>query len=105
MPSLTAAVAIASSATPPFWSLDKHEHMFAWCADGKGSADTAGGGFAPEVLEAVVLACLGREDVHDHVPVVHEDPACFAVALGAAGEQPFAGGVHVAGLLQLLVDP
>src|SRR3954449_3539064 len=32
------------------------------------------GRFAPELLEAVVVARLGREDVHDHIEVVHEDP-------------------------------
>src|SRR5688572_12856188 len=66
----------------------------------KGSADAAGRGFAPEVFQPVVLACLGREDVHDHVPVVEQDPAGFAGALGAAGEQAVVGA-----LLQLLVDP
>src|SRR3954463_6020440 len=83
----------------------QHEHMFAYWADGKWSADAAGGCFAPEVFESVVLPCLGREDVHDHVPVVHEDPAGLAVALGAAGQQPLAGGVHLTTLLQLLEDP
>src|SRR5215208_6625656 len=70
------------------------------CDSSFGSADRAGRGFAPQVFEPVVLACLGREDVHDHVPVVHEDPAGLAVALGAAGQEAV-----VAALLQLLVDP
>src|SRR3954454_16171021 len=82
----------------------QHERMFAYWADGKWSADAAGGCFAPQVFEPVVLPCLRREDVHDHVPVVHEDPAGLAVALGAAGQQALAGGICLAALLQLLED-
>src|SRR5439155_20332610 len=52
---------------------------------------------APELLEAVVRAGVGREDVNDHVEVVHEDPAGLAEALDAAGQQAVA-------VLQALVD-
>ena len=40
-----------------------------------------GGHLAPQPLEAVELARLGREDVHDDVEVVHEDPARLGHAL------------------------
>src|SRR5262245_29573218 len=65
----------------------------------KGLADAAGRGFAPEVFQPVVLACVGREDVHDHVPVVEQDPAGLAVALDAARQEAAVGVV-----LQLVVD-
>src|SRR3954466_7703895 len=42
---------------------------------------------APELLEAVVLARLRREDVDDYVEVVHEDPARLAQAFDAPREQ------------------
>src|SRR3954469_10757975 len=45
------------------------------------------GRLAPELLEAVVVARVGREDVDDHVEVVHEDPARLAEAFDAAREQ------------------
>src|SRR5215213_4419883 len=98
-PSLVAAAAIAVSAIAPFSLLDNtntcsHVGRTDWSADG------AGRGLAPEVFQPVVLACLGREDVHDHVPVVEQDPACLAGALGAARQEAL-----VAALLQLLVDP
>src|SRR5215212_6506977 len=48
----------------------------------------APGRLAPELLEAIELARLGREDVDDHVEVVHQDPARLAEALDAAREQP-----------------
>src|SRR5215211_2627898 len=41
---------------------------------------------APELLEAVELARLRREDVDDHVEVVHQDPARLGEALDAARE-------------------
>src|ERR1700733_11055467 len=50
----------------------------AWARLGARSGALAGnarGRFAPELLEAIELACLGGEDVHDHVEVVHQDPA------------------------------
>src|SRR4051794_11284959 len=59
--------------------------------------DDALGRLAPELLEAVVLARFGREDVDDHVEVVHEDPARLAQALHAAGQQAVL-------LLHVLVD-
>ena len=54
-------------------------------------------GFAPELLEPVVLARVGREDVDDHVEVVHEDPARLGQAFDAAGQQAVV-------LLHVLVD-
>src|SRR5680860_1809941 len=44
-------------------------------------------GLAPEVLQAVELARGGREDVHDTVEVVEQDPTGLPDALGAAGQQ------------------
>src|SRR5439155_19565854 len=32
-------------------------------------------GVAPETLQAVVVALIGRKDVHDDAPVVEQDPA------------------------------
>src|SRR5215212_5048823 len=58
----------------------------------------AGRHLAPELLEAVVRARLGGEDVDDDVEVVHEDPARLADALDAAGQQAVA-------LLEPLMDP
>src|SRR4051794_14085788 len=52
---------------------------------------------APELLEPVVAAGVGREDVHDCVEIVHQDPARLAEPFDAP-RQP---AVHV---LQLLVD-
>ena len=52
---------------------------------------------APELLEAVVVARVGGEDVDDHVEVVHEDPARLVEALDAARQ-------HAAVLLHPLVD-
>src|SRR2546423_12365899 len=46
-----------------------------------------GGHLAPELLEAIEVARLGREDVHDGVEVVHEDPAGLADALDAPWKQ------------------
>src|SRR5215210_1493821 len=92
MSSAYAAAVIAVSAIPPFWFVGTPKGR-------KGSADAAGWGFAPEVFEAVVLARLGREDVDHHVPVVEQDPAGLAGALGAAWQQPLGALV-----LQLLVD-
>ena len=40
---------------------------------------------APEILEAVVLARLGREDVQDDVEVVGDDPARLALAVDERG--------------------
>src|SRR5215213_1937754 len=99
IPSFVASAAMAVSAIPPFWFVDNtnicsHRGRTDW------SADRADRGLAPEVFQPVVLACLGREDVHDHVPVVEQDPACLAGALGTARQQAL-----VAALLQLLVDP
>src|SRR5215217_7057073 len=51
-------------------------------------ADGALGRLAPELLEAVEVPRLGREDVHDDVEVVHEDPAGLVDALDAAGQEP-----------------
>src|SRR4051794_11522503 len=43
---------------------------------------------APELLEAVEVARVGREDVHDDVEVVHEDPAGLGQAFDAAWGDP-----------------
>src|SRR4029453_16913973 len=94
-----AAAVIFVSAIPPFWFVDSTNACSHTGPDGKWSADASGRGFAPEVFEPVVLACVGREDVHDHVPVVEQDPAGLAVALGAAWQQAAVGAV-----LQLVVD-
>src|SRR5688572_30034105 len=59
--------------------------------------DGALGRLAPELLEAVEIARLGREDVHHDVQVVHEDPARLAEALDPAREQAVL-------LLEALVD-
>ena len=59
--------------------------------------DDALRGFAPELLEAVELARLGREDVDDHVEVVHEDPTGLGHALDAPGKEAVL-------LLHVLVD-
>src|SRR3954464_11742041 len=59
--------------------------------------DRALGRLAPELLEAVVLAGVRREDVDDDVEVVHEDPARLGQALDAARKQPVV-------LLHVLVD-
>ncbi len=61
-------------------------------------ADGALRGLAPELLEAVEVARLRREDVHHDVEVVKEDPARLAQALDPSGEQ-------VVLLLEALVDP
>src|SRR5918992_5445260 len=45
-------------------------------------------GLAPQPLEAVILAFLGREDVDDHRPVVEQDPARRFPALGAERADP-----------------
>src|SRR5215216_1765713 len=47
--------------------------------------------FAPELLEAVVLARLGREDVDHAVPIVEQDPASLAAPLGAARQDTVRG--------------
>src|SRR5580693_8824404 len=46
-----------------------------------------GGRLAPQLLQAVELARLGREDVHDHVEVVHQDPAGGGRALDPARQR------------------
>ena len=53
---------------------------------------------APEILEPVEGARLGREDVQDDVEVVGDDPARLALAVDGARQQPLArasGGVHL----------
>src|SRR5262249_30088775 len=55
------------------------------------------GRFAPGLVEPVELARVGREDVDDHVEVVHEDPAGFLQALDATGQEAVV-------LLHVLVD-
>src|SRR5438552_9878437 len=42
---------------------------------------------APQRLEAVVVPGVGREDVDDHVEVVHEDPARLTQALHPLGQE------------------
>src|SRR5919199_1953425 len=51
-------------------------------------ADRTLRGLAPELLEAVEVARVGREHVDDDVQVVHEDPAGLGDALLAARQQP-----------------
>src|SRR5262249_62172920 len=41
----------------------------------------------PQLLEPVELARLGREDVHHHVEVIHEDPVGPTGALDAARQR------------------
>src|ERR1700690_4264725 len=45
------------------------------------ASDYYGGPLAPQLLEPVELARLGREDVHDDVEVVHQDPTGLRRAL------------------------
>src|SRR5207248_1155527 len=45
------------------------------------------GHLAPQLLEAIEVARLGREDVRDHVEVVHQDPFGSPGALDAARQQ------------------
>ena len=67
----------------------QHERMFACGPDGR-SAHGAGRGLAPELLQAVVAARVGREDVHHAVEVVEQDPARLALRPrpGAAAGPP-----------------
>src|SRR5205823_8214169 len=71
--------------------------------DGKTALETAKSAhrprrhLAPQLLEPIERARLRREDVHDAVEVVHQDPAGLPVALRAPWQQP--GRV-----LQLFVD-
>ena len=46
------------------------------------------GGFAPELLEAVVITRVGREDVDHDIEVVEQDPARLADALDPPRQQP-----------------
>ncbi len=57
----------------------------------QGSAQLGGGVLdrrhvVPEILEPVVRARLGREDVEDDVEVVGDDPVALALALDGVGE-------------------
>src|SRR3954453_281094 len=54
------------------------------------SPDRVPGRLAPELLEPVVVARIGGEDVDDDVEVVHEDPARLVEPLDAPREQPVA---------------
>src|SRR3954471_3718792 len=96
MPSSTAAVVIFISAMAPFRLVESTNA----CSHSSRTelADRAGRGFAPELLQPVVLAGLRREDVHDHVEVVEQDPARLAGALRAARQQA------VVRVLELLGD-
>src|ERR1044072_8674851 len=49
--------------------------------------DGALGRLAPQLLEPGELARVGREDVDDHVEVVHEDPARLTEAFDPPREQ------------------
>jgi two-component system, cell cycle response regulator len=49
-------------------------------------ADRARRRLAPELLQAVVLASLRREDVRHHVQVVEQDPAGLSGSLRSAGQ-------------------
>ena len=51
------------------------------------SDDLALGHLAPQLLEAVERARLGREHVHDAVDVVEQDPVALAPALAALRQQ------------------
>lgn len=42
-----------------------------------------GHGRMPQALQVVVPALRGPEEVDDHVPVVHQDPAAVRIALAA----------------------
>src|SRR5271155_2915433 len=42
---------------------------------------------SPQLLQPIELARLRREDVHDDVQIVHQDPARLARSLNAAGQQ------------------
>jgi hypothetical protein len=46
------------------------------------------GHVVPELLEPIVVAGLGREDVEDDVDVVGDDPLALALALDGVGEEP-----------------
>ena len=62
---------------------------------GAGRLERLLGHVAPEVVEAVELARLGREDVQDDVEVVGDDPGRLALAgdrARAAGRRPSSGG-------------
>src|SRR5579862_700370 len=50
-------------------------------------AGCAHGDLAPQLLQAVVLARGGREDVNDDVEVVHQDPIALAETLDAARQR------------------
>ena len=47
------------------------------------------GHVVPELLEPVVVAGLGREDMQDDVEVVGDDPVALALAVDRVGEDPF----------------
>src|SRR5205085_2276173 len=64
---------------------------------GRSVLDDALGRFAPELLEAVVVAGVRGEDVDDHVEVVHENPARLRQALDTTRQQAVV-------LLHVLVD-
>src|SRR4051812_3803431 len=50
--------------------------------------ETPRGRVAPKLLEAVVVARVRREDVDDHVEIVHEDPARLGHASTRRGSRP-----------------
>jgi hypothetical protein len=58
-----------------------------WAVRGLRTVGDARGRLAPQLLEAVVVARLRREDVHDDVEVIHQDPVGAARALDAPRDQ------------------
>src|ERR671922_1480159 len=85
MPSLTAASAMASSATAPFWSVVIYDNGIESAGRrlDRCGVQLDAGDVAPELLEPVVVARVRGERVEDHVEVVRDDPA----ALGLAGDR------------------
>src|SRR6202034_339948 len=59
------------------------------------------GRLAPQLLQAVERAGFRREDVHDDVEVVHQDPIPLAQPLDAARQQPV---LALAALEDAIVD-
>lgn len=59
------------------------------------------GSVAPEGLEVVVAPALGGHDVHDHVPVIEQDPPALRRTLGwtARGIQMKMAGGRLVGLV------
>src|SRR5579872_644589 len=98
MPIWDRRVKLASRATAtiiPGISAPRLHGLHARLTTGPGRNGLRGRGFveldvrhvAPEVLEPVVRARGRREDVHDDVEVVGDDPLSVALAVGRARDQ------------------